>query len=177
MPGPQPPDVVYALIEIPRGSRNRYELVKFGKQHSYFSLTNVLHAPIFYTGDYGIIPQTLYEDGDPLDIIVLVDEKTFPGCVIEARPIGVLELFDNGQRDDKIIAVPVADPRKKDIKDLKDLPASIKKEISHFFRTYKEYEGKDVEIIGWKGIDGAKKAIMHGIKLYDKKVKPTLMIH
>lgn len=173
--GSRAPETVYNIVEVPRGSKNKYELIKVGN-HVYFSLERVLHSPLFYNGDYGIIPQTLSDDGEPLDIITLTEEPTFPGCVIESRPVAALAMLDNELRDDKIIAVPVADSRYNNVKSLNDISPHIKKEIAHFFKSYKEFEGRDVEILGWKGPEDAKRIIVHCMKLYDKKVRPALVI-
>ena len=122
--GPKVPDEVYAVIEIPKGSRNKYELLKKGKDTVIF-LDRVLHSPVFYVGDYGIIPRTLWEDGDPMDILVLMDQPTFPGCVIPARPIAFMEMLDQGERDDKIIAVAIDDPKYKHVKEIDDIMEEI----------------------------------------------------
>ena len=106
-PGPDAPDVVYAIIEIPKGSRNKYE---YHKSAGIIKLDRVLYSSLHYPGDYGLIPRTYYEDGDPLDVLVMINEPTFPGCIIEARPIGVFQMLDKGLPDDKILAVPATDP-------------------------------------------------------------------
>ena len=102
-PGPHPPELVTAVIEIPRGSRNKYEL---DKETGMLKLDRVLYSAVHYPGDYGFIPRTLHEDGDPMDILVRINEPTFPGCLIDARPIGVLRMLDKGAPDDKVLAVP-----------------------------------------------------------------------
>lgn len=141
-PGPSAPEIVYAVIEIPKGSRNKYE---YNKELGAFSLDRVLYSPFMYPADYGIIPQTLYDDGDPLDILVMMEEPTFPGCIIEARPIGMMEMIDKGKQDDKILAVPVEDPRYKEIKNIDEIPSHILDEIAHFFSEYKRLEGKKLK--------------------------------
>ncbi|ADP77243.1 Inorganic diphosphatase [Methanothermus fervidus DSM 2088] len=165
-PGPSAPEIVYAVIEIPKGSRNKYE---YNKELGAFSLDRVLYSPFMYPADYGIIPQTLYDDGDPLDILVMMEEPTFPGCIIEARPIGMMEMIDKGKQDDKILAVPVEDPRYKEIKNIDEIPSHILDEIAHFFSEYKRLEGKKTEVKGWKDVKYAHKAIIHSIELYKKK--------
>jgi len=107
-PGPQAPDVIYAVVEVPKGSRNKYE---YSKSAGVIKLDRVLYSPLHYPGDYGFIPQSYYADGDPLDVLVMMEEPSYPGCVIEARPIGMLRLLDRGQNDDKILAVPATDPQ------------------------------------------------------------------
>lgn len=102
-PGSSEPEVLYAVIEIPKGSRNKYQ---YDKEIDAFVLDRVLHSSVHYPAEYGTIPQTLWDDGDPMDIIVLMDQPTFPGCVIESRPIGVMKMIDSGDSDDKILSVP-----------------------------------------------------------------------
>ncbi|AUB57881.1 MULTISPECIES: inorganic diphosphatase [Methanobacterium] len=162
-PGPNAPEVVYAVIEIPKGSRNKYE---YDKDKEAFIVDRVLSSPFFYPAEYGIIPQTLYDDGDPMDILVLMEQPTFPGCVIESRPIGLLKMLDGEEQDDKVLAVPVDDPKSNHIKNIDDLPESLLNEISHFFQEYKRLEGKSTEILGWEDYKEAFKAIGHSIILY-----------
>ncbi|AAM02663.1 Inorganic pyrophosphatase [Methanopyrus kandleri AV19] len=165
-PGPNPPDVVYAVIEIPRGSRNKYE---YDEERGFFKLDRVLYSPFHYPLDYGFIPRTLYDDGDPLDILVIMQDPTFPGCVIEARPIGLMKMLDDSDQDDKVLAVPTEDPRFKDVKDLDDVPKHLLDEIAHMFSEYKRLEGKETEVLGWEGADAAKEAIVHAIELYEEE--------
>jgi len=164
-PGPSSPEVVYAVIEIPKGSRNKYE---YDKDMEAFALDRVLYSPFYYPAEYGIIPQTLYDDGDPMDIMVLMEQPTFPGCVIESRPIGMMKMIDGGDKDDKILAVPVEDPRFVDVNDITDLPKHLLKEIAHFFKEYKTLEGKETEVLGWVNQKEAFEAIKHSIDLYNK---------
>ncbi|MCC7557900.1 MAG: inorganic diphosphatase [Methanobacteriaceae archaeon] len=164
-PGPSIPEVVYAVIEIPKGSRNKYE---YDKDMEAFALDRVLYSTFYYPAEYGIIPQTLYDDGDPMDIMVLMEQPTFPGCVIESRPIGMMKMIDGGDKDDKILAVPVEDPRFVDVNDITDLPKHLLKEIAHFFKEYKTLEGKETEVLGWVNQKEAFEAIKHSIDLYNK---------
>ncbi|MGE0441506.1 MAG: inorganic diphosphatase [Gemmatimonadales bacterium] len=136
--GANPPTVVNALIEIPKNDRNKYEL---DKELGIFRLDRILHSAVHYPGDYGFLPRTLAEDNDPLDILVAMTERTFTGCLIEVRPVGVFYLIDKNENDEKILAVPVADPWTEEIHDLDDLPAHTLREIEHFFLVYKELEG------------------------------------
>jgi inorganic pyrophosphatase len=161
--GPSAPEVVYAVVEIPKGSRNKYE---YDKDKEAFALDRVLYSPFHYPAEYGIIPQSLWDDGDPMDILVLMDEATFPGCVIETRPIGVMRMIDGGDSDDKVLGVPINDPRYEEIKDIKDVAPSLLKEIEHFFQDYKKLEGKTTEVLGWDTASEAIKAIEHSMKLY-----------
>ncbi|WP_036478403.1 inorganic diphosphatase [Myxosarcina sp. GI1] len=161
---PQPkPDVVNVLIEIPAGSKNKYE---FDKDMNAFALDRVLYASVQYPYDYGFIPNTLADDGDPLDGMVIMDQPTFPGCVIASRPIGMLEMIDGGDRDEKILCVPNDDPRYKDVNSLKDIASHRLEEIAEFFRTYKNLEKKVTEILGWKDVDAVKPLVEECIKAY-----------
>lgn len=166
VPGPSVPEVVYAVIEIPKGSRNKYE---YDKDLESFALDRVLYSPFVYPADYGLIPQTIYDDGDPMDIMVLMEQPTFPGCIIEARPIGVMRMIDGGDKDDKILAVPLNDPRYKDVKDIGDVPSHLLEEIAHFFKEYKYLEGKTTEVVGWENAEKAFEAIERSIELYKKE--------
>lgn len=133
------PKVVYTVIEVPKGSRNKYE---FDKEKVVFLLNRVLPSPFHYPADYGIIPQTMGDDGNHLDILVITDQPTFSGCIIECRPVAVMKIQDEGERDDKIISVPVNDYRFRNIKDIQDIPPAYLKEIAHFFQEYKKLEKK-----------------------------------
>jgi inorganic pyrophosphatase len=145
---PQPkPGLLNVLIEIPAGSKNKYE---FDKDLNAFALDRVLYSSVQYPCDYGFVPNTLADDGDPLDGMVIMDQPTFPGCVIAARPIGMLEMIDGGDRDEKILCVPDKDPRYTHIKSISDISAHRLDEISEFFKTYKNLEKKVTQILGWK---------------------------
>jgi inorganic pyrophosphatase len=137
---------VLAFIEIPRGSRNKYE---FDEELGRLVLDRVLYSSVHYPTDYGFVPDTLAEDGDHLDILVLMQEPTFPGCIIEARPIGGLDMFDEKGADFKVLAVPVGDPRYQQVADLDSLGDHWLKEIETFFATYKLLEPKQTEVLGW----------------------------
>ena len=165
-PGHHPPDLVTAVVEIPSGSRNKYEL---DKESGLIRLDRVLYSAVHYPGDYGFIPRTLAEDGDPCDILVLLNEPTFPGCQIDARPIGVLRMLDRGDPDDKVLAVPSNDPFYSEYFDIADIPQHYLKEVEHFFRIYKDLEGKRVQTVGWEKSDVAMELIMEGIARYGEK--------
>lgn len=137
---------IEVFVEIPRGSRNKYE---FDKERGIFKLDRVLYSSVHYPSDYGYIPDTLSLDGDPLDALVIVDIPTFPGCVIDSRPIGVLEMRDEQGQDEKIICVPKHDPRYRHITKLEDLGPHWVREIENFFATYKALEDKWTELAGW----------------------------
>jgi inorganic pyrophosphatase len=166
--GPDTPRTVNVVVEIPKGSRNKFEL---DKSLGLFRLDRVLYSAMEYPGDYGLIPQTYYDDGDPLDILVMVTEPTFTGCVIRARPIGVFRMIDRKKRDDKILAVPDDDPLARDYHDIKDIPQHYLKEVAHFFSVYKDLEGARVKGIGWEGATRAHECIMYSVGLYKKKIK------
>ncbi len=150
IPAQPKPGIINVLIEIPAGSKNKYE---FDKDLNAFILDRVLFSSVQYPYDYGFVPNTLADDGDPLDGMVLMDQPTFPGCIIAARPIGMLEMIDGGDRDEKILCVPAEDPRYEEVKSLKDIAPHRLTEIAEFFRTYKNLEKKVTEILGWKDIN------------------------
>ncbi|HEX7124843.1 MAG TPA: inorganic diphosphatase [Thermodesulfobacteriota bacterium] len=147
---------VDAMIEIPRGSRNKYE---WDARRGAFRLDRVLYSSVHYPADYGFIPGTLAEDGDPLDILVLVQEPSFTGCLIEARPIGMLEMADDKGRDLKVLAVPAVDPRFAEIDDLAKLPQHWQLEIAEFFEIYKRLENKRTDVGEWHRLDATWMAI------------------
>ena len=162
--GKNPPEDIYVFIEIPKGSNIKYE---FDEEEKVIKVDRILYTAMFYPFNYGYIPGTLEEDGDPLDCLVITYEPLLPGVVINARPIGVLITEDEEGIDRKIIAVPTdkVDPRFKNIKDIKDLPESILNQIKHFFEHYKELEpGKWVKVKEFKGVNDAKKVIEEAIK-------------
>jgi inorganic pyrophosphatase len=143
---PNNQSTVVAFIEIPRGSRNKYE---FDEATGRLRLDRVLYSSVHYPTDYGFIPDTLAEDGDHLDILVLMQEPSFPGCIIEARPIGGLDMSDEKGPDFKVLAVPVGDPRYQHVTDLSHLGDHWLREIETFFATYKLLEPKQTEVLGW----------------------------
>ena len=145
-------DTVEVVIEIPKGSRNKYE---YDKQRNVIRLDRMLFSAVHYPSDYGFIPNTLARDGDALDALVLVWESTFPGCVIEARPVGVFRMMDEKGPDEKILCIPIRDPMWNHISELQDVPPHLLKEIEHFFKIYKELEEKKTGIDGWGGRNDA----------------------
>jgi len=153
--GSSPPDLLTAVIEIPKDSRNKYEL---DKATGLYRLDRVLHSAMRFPGDYGFIPRTLAEDGDPLDILVLMTVPVFPGCLIEVRPVGIFSLVDKGENDEKILAVPVSDPFTREIADLDALPRHALLEIEHFFLVYKDLEGARTQKQISNGFAGAEAA-------------------
>jgi inorganic pyrophosphatase len=144
--GPNPPEIVNVVVEIPKGSTNKYEV---DARTGVLRLDRVLYSPLFYPFDYGYIPQTLYVDGDPLDALVVMSHPTFPGCVVEARPIAVLAMRDEKGADEKVLCVAYRDPRFNSWSSLRDLNEHTQKEIIHFFEVYKALEEKSVEVLGW----------------------------
>ena len=163
IPAQPKPGIINVLIEIPAGSKNKYE---FDKDLNAFALDRVLYASVQYPYDYGFIPNTLADDGDPLDGMVIMDQPTFPGCVIAARPIGMLKMIDGGDRDEKILCVPDKDPRYTNVTSLDDIASHRLDEIAEFFRTYKNLEKKVTEITGWENVEAVKPLIEECIKAY-----------
>ena len=164
-PGKNVPEVVNAIIEIPMGSRVKYEV---DKETGLIKVDRVLYSPFHYPANYGFIPHTWWEDGDPLDVIVFAYEPLYPGVLVEVRPIGLLKMEDSGELDDKILAVPAKDPRFNEIKDIKDLPQHLLNELEHFFSRYKELQGKETKVLGFEDAEAAKKAVLAGIDKYKK---------
>jgi inorganic pyrophosphatase len=167
--GTKAPDEVYVLVEVPKGSQNKYE---YNHDLGVIMLDRVLHSPVHYPADYGHIPGTHCEDGDPLDVLVLVTEPTFPGCVICARPIAVMEMEDEKGLDDKILAVPIDDPRFDQIRDMADVAPHILREIAHFFEIYKALEpNKWTKVRKWYDAAEARKRVQEAINLYNSMAK------
>ena len=154
--GESAPDEVNAVIEIPRGQTNKYE---YDKQLHVFRLDRNLYSPVHYPGDYGFIPSTLSDDGDPLDVLVLVDASSFTGCLMAVRPIGRLRMVDQGREDDKILAVGTNNPLYKDVRDYAELYPHVLLEIEHFFTIYKELEAKTTRITGWSDAAEARETV------------------
>ena len=151
------------LIEIPKGSRNKYEYDFELKKVRY---DRMIFSSMMYPADYGFIPDTLALDGDPLDVLVLVTEPTFPGCVMEVKPIGVFHMADEKGPDEKVICVPVSDPVWNRLEDLKDVNGHLIKEIEHFFQVYKDLEQKKVDVEGWGDVHEANTIIDQCVKRY-----------
>jgi len=147
---------LHCLVEIPKGSRNKYE---WSEELQAITLDRFLFSSVVYPTDYGFVPETLAEDGDPLDAMVCVSEPTFPGCVIEVKPIAVFKMRDDKGVDDKILCVPFKDPNWNTLETLDDLPQALRDEISHFFSIYKQPEGKMVKVDGWSDLDSALRVI------------------
>ncbi|HEX2141352.1 MAG TPA: inorganic diphosphatase [Candidatus Limnocylindria bacterium] len=143
---------VEVTVEIPSGSRNKYE---YDHARHRFVLDRVLYSSVHYPADYGAIDGSLAEDGDPLDVLVVISEPTFPGCVVRARPVGVLDMTDDKGHDYKVLAVAHDDPRWDQTNALEDLPPHLLREIENFFETYKTLEGRETDVSGWLGVTDA----------------------
>lgn len=155
------PNEIFVVVEVPYGHRNKYE---YDSELGAIVLDRPLFSPVHYPGDYGFIPNTLADDGDPLDVLVMVKTPTFPGCVVAARPLGVLLMQDEKGGDEKILAVPTTDPSFETYHSLSDVPPHFLREMDHFFRVYKELEGKHVTSMGWKDRWEAEQIIKDCIK-------------
>jgi inorganic pyrophosphatase len=164
-PGNKVPHVVDALIEIPRGSRAKYEI---DKESGLIRLDRVIYASMYYPLNYGFIPQTMGEDHDPLDIVVLTQVSVVPLCLIQAKVIGVMQMVDRGEADDKIIAVAEQDPSVSHLNDVSDLPDHLRAELTHFFENYKTLENKKVVIDQFLSKESAYTIIENSIDFYHK---------
>lgn len=158
------------LIEIPKGSRNKYEYDFALKRIRY---DRMIFSSMMYPADYGFVPETLALDGDPLDVLVLVTESTFPGCVMEVKPIGVFHMTDEKGPDEKIICVPMTDPVWNKVNDLCELNPHLIKEIEHFFKVYKDLEKKKVDVGGWGDVIKAREIVANCIQRFKDSDVPT----
>ncbi|TSC70150.1 MAG: inorganic pyrophosphatase [Parcubacteria group bacterium Gr01-1014_46] len=161
-------DKINVIIEINKGSKNKYEI---DKQTGLIMLDRAMHTTQDYPFDYGFVPQTLWDDGDPLDVLVLTTYPLFPGILVKVRPVAIVNMVDDGESDAKIIAVPVKDPRFDEIKDIGDINKHTLKEIEHFYKTYKDLQNKVVVINGIDGADKAKEAFEKALANYKKAGK------
>lgn len=164
--GENTPDIVNAIIEIPQGSRCKYEL---DKQSGLLRLDRVIYSSFYYPINYGFIPRTLGLDKDPLDILVMTSLPVVPMCLMEAKVIGVMQMVDSGDADDKIIAVANNDPSINHYNNIEDLPAHFLQELRHFFEEYKTLENKSVVVEEFGGKQHAQKIIGNAIDLYHEK--------
>jgi inorganic pyrophosphatase len=167
-PGAQPPERMTVVVEIPRGSRNKYEL---NKKSGLFKLDRVLYSAVHYPGDYGLFPRTYALDNDPLDALVMVTVPTFPGCSIETRPIGIFRMKDRGEMDEKILCVPAHDPLYEDYRSISDVPPHFLREVEHFFTVYKDLEGARVKPLGWGDAEAAGEVILEAMVRYAGKLE------
>lgn len=167
-PGKNTPAEITAIIEINKGSKNKYEL---DKETGLLKLDRVMKTSQDYPFDYGFVPQTHWHDGDPLDVVILTTYPLVPGILVDVRPLAVIDMIDGGESDAKIVAVPVNDVRFKSYKDIGDINEHTLKEIEHFFLTYKSIENKVVTISGIRDAKAAQEVILEGLALYKKEFK------
>ncbi|MBC8134721.1 MAG: inorganic diphosphatase [Fibrella sp.] len=154
--GDKAPEEINAVIEIPRGSSNKYE---YDKELGVFRLDRPMYSPLFYPFDYGWVPETLSQDGDALDVLVIGSHPTFPGCVVTCRPLGVLMMRDDKGPDEKVLARVSHDPRYHGVRRLSHVAEHVLREIEHFFQVYKTLEEKEVEIGEWRDVEAARELI------------------
>ncbi len=164
--GPEAPKVVHAIVEIPKDSKLKYEM---DKETGLLKLDRFLYSAVHYPGDYGFVPQTLWHDGDPLDILILTQRQVYPMTLVNARVIGVLRMVDSEEKDDKIIAVYDTDPRYEEYQDVKDIPKHLVHELKHFFETYKELQGKKCKVLEILDKEAAYKDVEFAKKMYSDK--------
>ena len=151
---------VPVVVEIPKGSRNKYEL---DHETGRIRLDRTLFSPVHYPTDYGFVPGTLAEDGDPLDALVLLSEPTFPGCLIDTRVVGMLDMADDKGRDQKLLVVPLTDPQWNHIFAFEEVAPHLLREIEHFFTVYKQLEDKTVESFGWRNADAGRDVLAEAL--------------
>jgi inorganic pyrophosphatase len=169
-PGPDCPELVRMIVEIPKNSTNKYE---YDGKLGVFRLDRSLYSPMHYPGDYGFIPGTLAEDNDPMDVLVLVQEPSFTGCMIEVRPVGILNMVDSEEGDQKVLAVPTRNPRYDQIHTMDQIFSHVRREIEHFFTIYKELEGRLTRMEGWGGPREARRAIVDSRQRYLELRQPA----
>ena len=165
-PGEKLPDEMNVIIEINRGSKNKYEI---DKETGLIALDRAMHTAQDYPFDYGFVPQTLWDDNDALDVVVLTTYPLAPGILVKVRPVAIMNMIDSGEADDKVIAVPVDDPRWDEVQDLDDINKHTIKEMEHFFSTYKKIQNKEVSVNGFRGKEDACSAVERSRKLYTEK--------
>ncbi len=159
-------DELLVHVEIPKGSRNKYE---YDEGIERIVLDRFLSSSMVYPTDYGYLIDHWGRDGDPLDAMVCVSEATFPGCVIAVKPIALFKMRDEAGEDDKIVCVPTHDPGWNHAETLDDIPKQLQDEITHFFSTYKQLEGKEVDVDGWKTLEDAQEVIDDGKRLWEER--------
>jgi len=155
-PGPHCPETVRMIVEIGKNSTNKYE---YDIDLGVFRFDRAIYSPMHYPGDCGFVPGTIAEDGYPVDVMNLVDEPSFPGCMTEVRPIGMLEMIDESETDHKFLAVPLWNPCFDQIRTMDEIPDHVRLEIEHFFEIYKELEGRTVRANGWRDLNTARSTI------------------
>lgn len=154
------------IVEIPKGSKNKYEI---DKETGIIALDRVAHTAQDFPFDYGFVPQTHYDDGDALDVILLTTYPLLSGILVRVRPVGLMNMVDSGDADDKVIAVPIDDPRWESVKDLGDVNPHTLKEMEHFYSTYKKLQNKEVSVNGFQNATAAKAAFVRACALYKEK--------
>lgn len=169
--GDNTPDVVNGIIEIPQNTRAKYEL---DKDSGMLMLDRVLYSSMYYPANYGFIPQTYCDDGDPLDIVILSQITIVPMCIVSANVVGVMRMLDGGEMDDKIIAVASNDMSVNHIHDITELPDHFMKELKNFFEDYKKLENKTVEVEDFQNAVVAKQIIQQSIVDYKEKILPSV---
>ncbi len=156
-------ETMNVIIEIPKLSKNKYEI---DKDTGLIKLDRAMHTAQDYPFDYGFVPQTLFDDGDALDVVLVTTYPLAPGILVEARPVALMEMTDGGERDDKVVAVPIEDPRFDHVQDISDLNPHFAKEMAHFFETYKKVQHKEVTVGAWRDAAAAREAFEHSRTLY-----------
>ncbi|KKQ83462.1 MAG: Inorganic pyrophosphatase [Parcubacteria group bacterium GW2011_GWB1_38_8] len=159
-------ETINVIVEINKGSKNKYEI---DKKTGLIALDRVAHTAQDFPFDYGFVPRSLWHDNDPLDVILLTTYPLLPGVLVHARPVAIMNMIDNGESDDKIIAVPVDDPRFETVQDLDEINPHTLKEIEHFYSTYKKLQNKIVDVKGFKKKKEAQSTFEEGLKLYIEK--------
>ena len=151
------PSAVEIVVEIPRGSRNKYE---YDEELGVIALDRTLYSAVHFPTDYGYVPGTRGPDSDAVDVMVMVEESVFPGCLVRVRLLGVLTIQKtNGDPESKLLAVPVNEPRFAEVRDIDDVPRHLCEEIEHFFEVYKELEGSEIKSLGWEGAERAERVL------------------
>lgn len=168
--GPDVPEVINTIVEIPKGCKVKYEL---DKATGLLRVDRVLYSSVVYPANYGFIPQTYGEDEDPLDVLVLMQEEVVPLSMLRARPVGMMNMVDQGQKDEKIICVHLDDPAFADYKDIRQLPEHRLRELQRFFKDYKKLENKEVLVQDFLGPDDAKKSVREAVQRYQDEVAPV----
>lgn len=164
-PGNQLPEIVNGIIEIPKGTRAKYEL---DKESGLLKLDRVLYSSVYYPANYGFIPQSYCDDKDPLDILILSQIEVVPLCIVPAKVIGVMRMLDGGEADDKIIAVAIGDPSVSHINDISELPQHFISELRNFFEDYKKLENKTVVVENFLDGKTAIKILQESFELYNQ---------
>lgn len=158
-------EAINVIVEIPKGSKNKYEI---DKETGLIALDRAAHTAQDFPFDYGFVPQTLWDDDDPIDVIILATFPIHPGVLVRVRPVGIMNMIDDGEADDKLVAVPTTDPRFDTVEDIADVNPHTLKEMRHFYSTYKKLQDKEVEVTGFDDKEAAIAAFQRGQKLYEE---------